>query len=240
MNAFMNMDNLFQTTIIIFMLFLCMLCLFAVVVIVRDIIHESGNQRRERRREERTIKEQVEVIKEVPVEVKVVETPHSEKVNDKPIEVIEETEENDDNAVMFSKNNLSITEKYAMLSGEYKGFFDAIVKHVLSKEGIKEFKRFGSYDYKIGSYKVLKISIKRGEIICEFVFIDRELINYVNTSGVKMKQSATIIKVNEPSGVGVVKDGIDMVCDQIEDDKEYKKNLSRLKRKEKRKQLTTN
>lgn len=47
------MENMLQAVIVVFMLFLCALCLFAVVVIARDIVHESAKARREREREER-------------------------------------------------------------------------------------------------------------------------------------------------------------------------------------------
>ena len=78
--------------------------------------------------------------------------------------------------------------------------------------------------------------IKRSEIVCEFTFIDRDFLNYANTSGgeVKIKQSATAVRVTDASAVGVVKDGIDLVCTQIDADKEYKKELAREKRREKR------
>lgn len=241
MNTFISIDGFVEGMIVIFMFFLCMLCLFAVVVIVRDIVHENGETRRERRRDREERRKMEAVVAPAPVVVKVEEpkpepTPKPEPVVEEVVEEVAEepTVEVDENAVTFSKNNLTMEDKYAMLSSEHKGFFDSIVKHVNSKEGVKENKREGSYDYKIGSYKVLKIMIKRGEIVCEFMFIDRELIKYASTSGVKMKQSATVIKVIEPSGVGVVKDGIDMICDQIEDDKEYKRNLAREKRREKR------
>lgn len=248
MNTFINTENLVQGMIIIFMFFLCMLCLFAVVVIVRDIVRENGERRRERKVERSEIEEFKKLIEEfklakgyelgsktvVPDPVPVAE-PVKETTIQIPVAEVVEEETTDENAVSFSMTSLNMDEKYAMLSKEYKGFFDSIIKHVMSKEGIKENKRSGSYDYKIGSYKVLKMMIKRGEILCEFMFIDREINKYASTSGVKVKQSATVIKVIEPSGVGVVKDGIDMICDQIEDDKEYKRNLAREKRREKRK-----
>ena len=49
-----------------------------------------------------------------------------------------------------------------------------------------------------------------------------------------MKKSATTVRVSEGSAVGVVKDGIDLVCSQIAEDKERKKELAREKRREKR------
>ena len=218
------MDTMFQGIIMIFMLFICLLCFFAVVVIVRDIVRESINAKRE----SKLLKELLSTTQEHKEE----EVPVSEPMLPVAERVVEEKDENE---VAFSKNNLSLEEKYLMLSSEHKGFFDEIIKHALAKEGVSEHKRFSSYDYKIGSYRVLKMMIKRGEIVCEFTFIDRDLINYASTSGVKMKQSATTLRVDDASAVGAVKDGIDLVCNQIKEDKEYKKNLAREKQREKRK-----
>jgi hypothetical protein len=168
--------------------------------------------------------------------VVVVEAPAKE--TPAPVEEAPALEEavEDDGAVAFSTHTLTIEEKYATLSSEFKRYFDDIIKHALSKEGVKEFKHTGSYDYKIGAYRVVRMMIKRGEIVCEFHFIDRDILDYANASNIKMKQSATTIKVTEASAVGAAKDGIDLVCTQIEEDKEYKKELAREKRKEKRRQ----
>ena len=127
-----------------------------------------------------------------------------------------------------------MAEKYAMLSTEFKRYFDDIIRHALSKEGVSELKRNSAYDYKLGSYRVLRITIKRGEIVCEFNFIERDFKNYASEASVKVKQLGTVVKVTETSAVGVVKDGIDLVVSQIAADKEYKKQLAREKRREKR------
>ncbi len=67
-------------------------------------------------------------------------------------------------------------------------------------------------------------------------FIDCEIKNYVAESDVPIKTSATSVKVTEAAAVGVVKDGIDLVCSQITAYREYKKQLAREKRKEKLKE----
>ena len=247
------MDQILQTVVIVFMAFLCALCLFAVVVIVRDIISENATTRRSRERnrileeaifkstyavdkpEDKPAEPVVEKEVVVPTVVEPV-APATEEVVATDDDIVEEpaTEEVDENEVTFSKHSLTMDEKYGMLSSEFKMYYDQITKHVLAKEGIKELKHDNSIDYKIGSYKVVRVSIKRGEIVCEFFFIDREFSNYATTSNVKMKRSATTVRVSEASAVGVVKDGIDLVCTQIAEDKEYKKNLAKEKRREKR------
>ena len=250
------MEGMLQAVVVVFMLFLCSLCLFAVVVIVRDMIYENAKTRRARAREdrdyERVLKALEEAADKTPEAIPVVAQPVVVEAPEPTVVVVEapaapvapaeeapalEVPAEDDGAVAFSANILTMEEKYATLSSEFKRYFDEIIKHALSKEGVKESKHNSSYDYKIGAYRVVRMMIKRGEIVCEFNFIDRDIIDYANASNVKMKQSATTIKVLEASAVGVAKDGIDLVCTQIAEDKEYKKELAREKRKEKRRQV---
>ncbi|MBQ7224856.1 MAG: hypothetical protein IJX06_04835 [Clostridia bacterium] len=241
------METMLQTVVIVFMLFLCALCLFAVVVIARDIIYENAKMRRDREKERALEKMQAAVTAQPVSEV--IEQPVAPAPAPEPTpepEVVEEVvataeeEEEDENAVAFSRHTLTMEEKYATLSTEFKRYFDDIAKHALGKEGVKEFKFGSSYDYKIGSYRVVRMMIKRSEIVCEFKFIDRDFRTYVGSNNVKMKQSATAVRVLDASAVGVAKDGIDLVCTQIAEDKQYKKELAKEKRREKRKEAKEN
>ena len=268
----MNTEILLQTVIIVFMLFLCAMCLFAIMVIVRDIIAESSSKHR---KEDKVVKE-VSVIKEVSVPVmsdpaacesckavasqpipapQVTAVPEPEVVVKpepmpepevvvvaEPTAVPEPTEQppskvvtvEDENAVKFSTNQQTMKDKYAMLSKEYKGYFDAIAKHALSKEGAKIVETKSYYDYKLGSNKLVRMSIKRGEIYCEFVFIDRNFKSYASQADLKIKSTGSVIKVVEPAAVGVAKDGIDLVISQIKEEKEFKRQMANEKRRAKR------
>ena len=254
------MEIMLQTVIIVFMLFLCSLCLFAVLVIARDMIAESMAKRKgdftaeaPQPAKEQIIKE-VTVIKEVPVKTETVimeaPAPVPEPVVEEMPEQIPEpvsepvpeevTEEesvvlpDDPNAVKFSTNQLTMEEKYAMLSTEHKGYFDAIVKHAMSKEGAKVNMSKNYYDYKVGLTRLVRMSIKRGEIICEFIFIDRDFKNYASQADLKIRSTGSMIKITEPAAVGVAKDGIDLVFTQLEEEREYKKQQAREKRRAKR------
>ncbi len=221
-----------QIAVIVFILFLCILCFFAVMIILRDIVIENSKNRKEiKELKESQAQNQVQKQENAVVENKT----KNEIKDEQPVE-----DKQDDNAVVFSSYILTMPERYATLSNEYKRYFDDIVKYVLSKENVKELKNNTSYVYKDASYRILRLMIKRGEIVCELNFIDREIKNYVDGSNVPVKRSATSIKVTEAAAVGVVKDGIDLVCSQISSDREYKKQLAREKRKEKLKSLKSN
>ncbi len=259
------MEPILQAVIIVFMLFLCALCLFAVVVIARDIIYEVARRKEQQTGNKEQVKEVV-VAPTAPIEIPITVTPtvvapaavaaepaqqpaQEEAKKEPVIEIAEEpipaqqdpaaeevavTDNEDPDAVSFSRVNLTMEEKYATLSTEFKRYFDDIIKHAMAKEGVKESRRASSFDYKIGAYKVIRLLIKRSEIVCEFNFIDKDFAEYANASDIRMKKSATTVRVLEPSAVGVVKDGIDLVCAQIAEDKERKKELAREKRRERR------
>lgn len=248
------METLLQAVIIVFMLFLCLLCLFAVIVIVRDIIMETLRARNAESKCEPpqtvTVVKQTETEQPVKQEsaVKAESLPVSEvvaAVQPQPERIVESVQkeestervnvsEDDENAVAFSRTGFTMEEKFAMLSSEFKTYFNDIVRYVLAKDSVKETKRSGAYDYKDGSRKLMRISIKRGEIVCDFFFMDRDFINYTKTTNVKVKQAPATIRVTDAQSVGVAKDGIDRVCKQAADEKEYKKELARQKRRERR------
>ena len=239
------MEFMLQAVVVIFMLFLCALCLFAVVVIARDIVRESASNKKDADAQKSTDeKEPVQVVVQpvlsTAVPAPVAEEPVAPVVEEPVAPIMEEvaTAETSDSVsgVVFSKVSLTMAEKYAALSSEHKRYFDQIVKYALSKEGVTEAKYNSAYDYKIGTYRVVRMTIKRGEIVCEFNFIDRDFKNYASEASVKVKSAGTTVKVTEKLAVGVVKDGIDLVVTQIAADKEYKKALARERRKERYRQ----
>lgn len=233
------METLLCAVIIIFMLFLCALCLFAVLVIARDIITESSARRRREEERKSTELKKDEEPKCETVAVSELEAPAEEENEEtKPSDKTQTDEDSDDeNSVTFSKSlNMTMESRYAALSSEFKSYFDEVVRHAMSKEGVKVNETTSYYDYKIGAKRVMRISIKRGEIVCEFTFIDRDFNTYAHANNVKLKPSATSIRVTEASAVGVAKDGIDLVCAQIAEEKEYKRELARAKRRERRRQ----
>lgn len=58
------MEGMLQAVVVVFMLFLCSLCLFAVVVIVRDMIYENAKTRRARAREDRDYERVLKALEE--------------------------------------------------------------------------------------------------------------------------------------------------------------------------------
>ena len=71
-------DQLLQYVIIIFMLFLCVLCLFAVLVIARDVVIETVKRRKDK--DEEKVPTPVTIIKEVIENTSVLSAPYARHI----------------------------------------------------------------------------------------------------------------------------------------------------------------
>ena len=147
----------------------------------------------------------------------------------------EESAAADDAAVSFSADKgLTLDDKYEALDKATKRRYDAIATYAAAVEGGKRFKNLRYEEYKVGSLRIVRMLIKRGVIVCEFMMQNQSFKSYVMENKISAKQSATVIKVNDDADVQVIKDTIDIVVKQIAEEKEIKKQIAREKRKAKR------
>ena len=147
----------------------------------------------------------------------------------------EEAAEEDENAVVFrASNDETLEDRYLALSSEEKGYYDTILFHAVGKEGSKRNRNTKYEDVKIGNTRLVRLRIKRGVIICEFTLYNTDFKNYINENKLSVKQAPTILKVTDEAAVQAAVDSIDMVVTHIAEEKEYKKQLAREKRKQAR------
>lgn len=149
--------------------------------------------------------------------------------------------ENDESAVVFSKGSAqSLDEKYSQLSPEYKGYFDEIVRCAMSVEGSKRYKNSAYEEYKVGKNRLVRIKIKRDVIVCELVILNLAFKNYINDNKVAMKQAPATIKVVDETSLNAVKDSIGIAVKAIEEEKAYKKEQAKQRRRENRAKAKAN
>ncbi|MBQ2256489.1 MAG: hypothetical protein II330_06460 [Clostridia bacterium] len=171
----------------------------------------------------------VVVAEEPVVEEPVAEEPAAEEA------AAEEAAEEDENAVVFrASNDETLEDRYLALSSEEKGYYDTILFHAVGKEGSKRNRNTKYEDVKIGNTRLVRLRIKRGVIICEFTLYNTDFKNYINENKLSVKQAPTILKVTDEAAVQAAVDSIDMVVTHIAEEKEYKKQLAREKRKQAR------
>ena len=125
----------------------------------------------------------------------------------------------------------TLEEKYLELSPEARGWYDEIMKYAANVEGSKRFKNARYEEYKVGNSRIIRMLIKRGVINCEFALHNQNFKNYVNENKISVKQSATTLLIEGPETVEAAKNSIDIVIAQIAEEREYKKQLAREKRK---------
>ena len=105
------------------------------------------------------------------------------------------------------------------------------MKYASMVEGSKRFKNARYEEYKVGKNRIVRMLIKRGVINCEFILHNSDFKNYVNEKKISVKQSATTMLVETQETVAAAKNSIDIVVAALAEEKEYKKQLAKEKRK---------
>lgn len=243
----------------VFMVVVSVMSLFAVMIVFRDVVQEVIASRRERTGAEKDILQHAErIIREAEAKEKaeaavVAAVKEPEPVVEEPIaepepvfeEVVEvpaeeapaeeapaEEEVDPEGMISFAKGQQqTLDEKYLALNQEAKGWYDEIIKYASAVEGSKRFKNARYEEYKVGKNRLVRLLIKRGVINCEFILHNSDFKNYVNENKISVKQAATTMLVESAATVGAVKNSIDIVVAAIAEEKEYKKQQAREKRR---------
>ncbi len=212
------------TLIYIFIIMAILMGMFSMFVIARDVVIDE-KERRQKKNNKNAVTEEKPTVVDKPA------TPFTSA------SVLEEaysTAVSDDSAVAFSTVTKTLEEKYLELSAEYKGFYDEIVKCAMAVEGSKRFKNESYEEYKVGKSRLVRLKIKRGIIVCELVIHNLTFKTYVADNKVAMKQAPATIKVVDVAALTAVKDSIEIAVKAIEEEKAYKKEQAKIRRREKR------
>lgn len=236
----MGMEILFMT----FMVIVSIMALFAVMVVLRDVVREVFDARREKYAAEAAKRAELQSANALAEQIcaQAVE-PQAEPVPQPVEEPVEEPEapaepeaapaqEDDDGTIKFATGQQqTLDEKYLALSAEARGWYDEIIKYASAVEGSKRFKTARYEDYKVGKNRLVRMLIKRGVIQCEFNLQNSDFKNYVNENKIAVKQSSTVMYIEEAATVEAAKNSIDIVVAAIAEEKEYKKQQARERRK---------
>ena len=186
------------------------------------------------------MKVQPVVVPEVKPEPEVKVEPKVEPAVEPAVEPLVEKEEpadvadsaDPDGTISFSLGQQqTLEEKYLALPAEQRGWYDEIMKYASLVEGSKRFKNARYEEYKVGKNRIVRMLIKRGVIQCEFILHNSDFKNYVNENKITVKQSATTMLIESAETVNAAKNSIDIVVAALAEEREYKKQLAREKRK---------
>ena len=202
-----------KIALIIFMVLAGLVSIFALVVVIRDIVRERKNARQ---------------AEAVPAEPSA--PPQAEELS---VAAAELQEEPDENAVVFSAGDVQKTldEKFQELDETQQRYYVEIVQYAMSKEGAKQFKNQRYEEYKIGKTRLVRLQIKRGFVVCEFILLNADFNNFIRDNKVRVKQSPTVLRVEDDAAVGIAKNSIDIAEKAALEESEYKKQQRREKRR---------
>lgn len=215
--------------------------IFCVVVVARDIVNE---ERAKKNASEAATATPVVVYQPAPApqqtEEPEVEESKEEPAKEEPAteetavteEVAEEAE--DDGVVNFATGTKTLDEKYLELTPEFKGYYDEIVRFANTVEGSKRYKNANYEEYKVGKNRLVRLKIKRETVICELVIPNLAFKNYVSENKVEVKQAPATIKVVDEATLSAVKDSMQIAINAIEEERAYKKEQAKLRRRQKR------
>lgn len=136
--------------------------------------------------------------------------------------------------VAFSRGSQSIDEKYMELSPEYRGYYDEIVRCAMAVEGSKRFKNAAYEEYKVGKSRLVRLKIRRGEVLCELVIQNLAFKNYVSDNKVAVRQAPATIRVSDEAALAAVKDSVGIAVQALEEERAYKKEQAKLRRRQNR------
>ena len=182
--------------------------------------------------------EQAPVEEPAPIEETVEEPVAEAAVAEEPVAAEEEEQEtateseDEEGTVKFSAGQKqTLEEKYLALPAQARGWYDEIIKYASAVEGSKRFKNVRYEEYKVGKNRLVRLLIKRGIIHCEFMLQNSDFKNYVSENKISVRQSATTMRVENEATVDAVKNSINIAVAAIAEEKEYKRQLAREKRK---------
>ena len=137
-----------------------------------------------------------------------------------------------ENAVTFeSTAKLTLDEKYAMLDEKSKRYYDEIIAYAETKEGVRCFKNARYVEYKSGKNRLVRVNVKRGVVISEFILPNNDFKNYVSGNKLAIKLPTTVIKVTDDVMLSAVKESIDVAAKVIAEEKEMKRLANLEKRR---------
>ena len=229
--------NLFVATVLV-------MGIFCLVIICRDVVIDSLDRRNERKKKSEVKENTESEIKEQKATEEIAAAKPVENVVQKEVIVLaddqalqeENAKTNTGNVVFDASPETTLDEKYNALPRNIKGYYDEIIVYAASFPDSKRIKDTAYEEYKIGKNRLVRLKIKRGAIICELIIPNPQFKKFIDGNKVSVKQAPAIVKVTDPESLAFVKDSIRIAVDAINEEKEYKKEQKRIRRRELRAQ----
>ena len=140
------------------------------------------------------------------------------RAEEKSVAVI--ASESDDNVKFSAEPKQSHKYKYMVLDNVQKAWYDEIAQYAESIDDVKCVNAGGYDEYRLYGKRIVRLLIKRGTIIAEFIIANTNFSRYVSTNKISVKQTATSLKILTDKDVGVAKDSVDIAVRTVREERE--------------------
>ena len=215
-----------DVVLIVFMVLAGIVCVFSVAVVVIDLVQQK-------RQASGTQEEELPAPPDPPV----AEEREEELSASQPEE---EQALPGENAIVFSASERkTLDEQFRELDERLQRYYVEIVQYAMAQEGSKQYKNVRYEEYKIRKTRLVRLQIKRGTVVCEFILLNEDFKNYIQDNKVRIRQAPTVLRVEDEAAVAIAKNSIDIAVRAAEDELEYKKQKRREKRRQARQREDT-
>lgn len=178
-----------------------------------------------------------ETIEENVVE-EVAATTVEETIISDGVEETEIAEEGVIGGVAFNRDLKTLWTKYAELSEEQRRYFDAIRNYANGKDGVKCIESKDYLTFKYGKDKVVRLRIRKDTTEAVFMLVASAFKQSFTENELKVKEAATIIRVENDAYLDGVLKTIDMQYDALIEERRIKREEQNAKRRQARRNKT--
>lgn len=141
----------------------------------------------------------------------------------------------DGRATAFIKPRVeTLFEKYLNLTDEQKRFYDEIVAYAAAIPGSRQIKNDRYEEYRYGNARLVRVLIRRDTVVCAYLMTNVNFKRYVAGNRIKVKTAPSVLKISDESALRAAKDSIGIAKKIVDDEKAYKKDQAKLRRRARR------
>lgn len=144
----------------------------------------------------------------------------------------------DEQAVVFSAQKMTHTEKYAQLDDESKTWYNTVAAHAAAVPQIKRVQNDKCEEFRLFGKRIVRLSIKKGVVHCEYCIVNVEFNRYVVNGKLAVKHTATIIKLVSEREVVAAENAVDIAVAIVRRERNEKHQRDLERRREARRQRT--
>lgn len=177
-------------------------------------------------------------IAEETIEETVIEEVAATATEDSVLVEAEPVEEGVIGGVAFNRDMKTLWTKYAELSEEQRRYFDAISNYANAKDGVKRIESKEYLTFKYGKDKVVRLRIRKDMTEAVFMLVASAFKQAFTENELKVKEAATIIRVENEAYLDGVLKTIDMQYDALIEERRIKREEQNAKRRQARRNKT--